>query len=63
MRSRLNAVFMATFLAGGALGSALASVAFEHGGWPLVSGIGLAFGVAALLYHATGEAKQEALVA
>ena len=62
VRSRLNALFMATFFAGGAIGSALASVAFEHGGWSVVSGIGFAFGLAALLYS-MGEAKQEALVA
>ena len=63
VRSRLNAVYMATFFAGGAVGSALASAAFEHGGWPVVSGIGFAFGAAALLYHFTGEAKQEAVPA
>ncbi len=58
VRSRLNAVYMATFFAGGALGSALASPAFAHGGWPLVSAIGLGFAALALAYYA-GEAKPQ----
>ena len=56
VRSRLNGLYMATFFAGGALGSALASPAFAHGGWPLVSGIGIGFASLALLYF-LGEAK------
>jgi predicted MFS family arabinose efflux permease len=52
-RARLNAVYMATFFAGGAAGSAIASVAFQRGGWPLVSAIGAAFAAAALAYFAT----------
>ena len=59
VRSRLNAVYMATFFAGGALGSALASPAQAHGGWPLVCAIGLAFAAVALLYFLAGEAKRE----
>jgi predicted MFS family arabinose efflux permease len=52
-RSRLNGLYMATFFAAGAAGSALGAWAFAQGGWTLASGIGLALPVAALLYAAT----------
>jgi predicted MFS family arabinose efflux permease len=52
-RSRLNGLYMATFFAAGAAGSALGGWAFAHGGWPLASWIGFALPVAALLYFAT----------
>lgn len=52
-RSRLNGLYMATFFAGGAIGSALGGLAFAHGGWPLASWLGFALPVAALLYFAT----------
>ncbi|MFL5239423.1 MAG: MFS transporter [Rhizomicrobium sp.] len=52
-RSRLNGLYMATFFAAGAAGSALGAWAFVQGGWMLASGIGLALPVAALLYAAT----------
>ncbi len=42
IRSRLNGLYLASFFAGGAVGSALASPAFEIGGWRLVSWIGIA---------------------
>jgi predicted MFS family arabinose efflux permease len=51
IRSRLNGLYLAIFFAGGALGSSIASLAFTHGGWSLVSGIGVAFPLAALLYY------------
>lgn len=52
-RSRLNGLYMATFFAGGALGSALGGLAFAHGGWLLASCLGFALPVAALLYFLT----------
>jgi len=52
-RSRLNGLYMATFFAGGAIGSAAGGLAFAHGGWPLASWLGFALPVAALLYFAT----------
>lgn len=53
VRSRLNALYMATFFAGGATGSALASISFAYGGWLLVCGLGAAVSAAALAYFAT----------
>lgn len=48
-RARLNTVLMGTMFLGGALGSAVASLAWTAGGWPAVTGAGLAFGAAACL--------------
>lgn len=53
IRSRLNALYMAIFFAGGAIGSGIASVAYVYGGWQLVAWIGFAFPGAALLYFFT----------
>jgi predicted MFS family arabinose efflux permease len=53
VRSRLNGLYMAIFFAGGAIGSSVASMAYAHGGWALVSGIGLAFPLVALVFYAT----------
>lgn len=52
-RSRLNGLYMATFFAAGAAGSALGTWAFAQGGWTLASAIGLALPIASLLYAAT----------
>jgi len=52
-RSRLNGLYMATFFAGGALGSALGGLAFAHGGWAMASWLGFALPVIALLYFCT----------
>jgi len=52
-RSRLNGIYMALFFGGGAFGSAIASLAYTTGGFALVSWIGLAFPLAALLIYAT----------
>jgi predicted MFS family arabinose efflux permease len=52
-RSRLNGIYMAIFFGGGAIGSAVASLAYARGGWVLVSRIGLAIPIAALLLYAT----------
>ena len=47
-RGRLNGVYIATFFAAGALGSAVGAWAFARGGWPLASSIGLALPLIAL---------------
>ncbi len=52
-RGRLNGIYMATFFAGGAIGSALGGWTFAYGGWALASSIGIAFPIAALAYFAT----------
>lgn len=52
-RARLNGLYMATFFAGGALGSAAGGWAFAQGGWSLASWCGLALPALALAYHAT----------
>lgn len=52
-RSRLNGIYMATFFAGGALGSALGGWAYAHGGWLLTAFTGAAFPLAALALFST----------
>lgn len=52
-RSRLNGVYMATFFAGGAIGSAAGGWAFAVGGWTLAAWVGFALPIAALIYSAT----------
>ena len=47
-RSRLNALYMTSIFIGGAVGSALASVLYEHGGWLWVGLVGTLFPVLAL---------------
>ncbi|MDK4701278.1 MFS transporter [Rhizobium sp. CNPSo 4062] len=56
-RSRLNGLYMATFFAGGALGSALGGWAYATGGWNMASWIGVAFPVIALLAYLTEREK------
>ncbi|ASW06962.1 MFS transporter [Rhizobium sp. 11515TR] len=56
-RSRLNGLYMATFFAGGALGSALGGWAYATGGWSMASWIGVAFPVIALLAYLTEREK------
>lgn len=46
-RSRLNTVFMTGMFLGGAVGSALATLAWDKGGWPMVSVLGAVLGGAA----------------
>jgi predicted MFS family arabinose efflux permease len=53
VRSRLNALYLSLFFLGGAVGSAVAGVAFARGGLPLISVIGLAFPAAAALVFGT----------
>ncbi|KGI78833.1 MFS transporter [Oleiagrimonas soli] len=52
-RGRLNGLFMATFFAGGAIGSALGGWAYAQGGWPLTLGAGAGLAGLSLLYFLT----------
>jgi predicted MFS family arabinose efflux permease len=58
-RARLNSVFIATFFAGGAVGSQLGSVVYHSGGWTALTALGAALPVVALLYWTT-ERRQRA---
>lgn len=52
-RGRLNGIYMATFFAGGAIGSALGGWSYAYGGWFLASILGFSMPIAALLYYFT----------
>jgi predicted MFS family arabinose efflux permease len=52
-RSRLNGLYMTTFFLAGAAGSAIGGWAYANGGWTLVSWIGIALPLVALIYLAT----------
>jgi len=52
-RGRLNGLYMTTFFLAGAAGSAIGGWAYANGGWALVSWIGIALPLAALIYLAT----------
>lgn len=52
-RSRLNGLYMATFFAGGAIGSALGGWLYAEGGWWAASMLGLALPICALLFSLT----------
>lgn len=51
-RGRMNGLFVGLFFLGGALGSAVAGLAWAAGGWPVNCAAGAAFGVAALVVDA-----------
>jgi predicted MFS family arabinose efflux permease len=53
IRGRLNGVYMATFFAGGAVGSTLGDWSYAYGGWILASILGVSMPIAALLYYFT----------
>ncbi len=59
-RSRLNGLYMATFFAGGAAGSAVGAWSYAQGGWSLTSWVGLALPAAALAYYATEKTSTKA---
>ena len=60
-RARLNSVYMATFFFGGALGSEIASLAYNSHGWTAVAVLGAALPLAGLAYWATeGRARSRA---
>lgn len=50
-RGRLNALYMTSIFVGGALGSALASTLYEHGGWMRVATVALAFPLVAFVHY------------
>lgn len=50
-RGRINAIFVGIFFVGGAVGSALASLLWSHGGWLALCGGGVATGVLAFIAH------------
>ena len=52
MRGRLNAVYIASLFAGGAVGSAISTVLYEAGGWTAASSAGAAVGLLALFLFA-----------
>ncbi|PNG24420.1 MFS transporter [Methylocella silvestris] len=52
-RGRLNGLFIAAFFLGGALGSALSTLAYARGGWPLASAAGGAFSLLAFCFWLT----------
>lgn len=59
-RGRLNGLYIASFFAAGALGSALGAWAYAQGGWALASAFGLAFPVTALVFFALETRRAEA---
>ncbi len=52
-RGRLNGIFMATFFAGGAIGSALSGWIFSTAGWSGVAALGMALPILGLMYFFT----------
>jgi predicted MFS family arabinose efflux permease len=60
LRSRVNGVYMATFFAGGAAGSALGGWSYAHWGWGVSSIIGMGMPAAALLYFASDRQRASA---
>ncbi len=60
-RNRLHTLYMFTYFAGGAVGTALGSWAWEVGGWPAVCAVGAAMPLLAVAIHgalSTGERRQ-----
>ena len=58
-RSRANGVFMATFFAGGAIGSAVGAWAYVQAGWSITALVGLALPVIGLVVHVTERARPD----
>lgn len=56
-RNRMNALYMTTIFIGGAIGSALASVLFEHGGWTSVACVAAAFPLIAFIHFSTTQGR------
>ena len=48
-RGRINGLFVGLFFLGGAAGVAMAGIAWESGGWPMICATGAGFGIAALV--------------
>jgi predicted MFS family arabinose efflux permease len=51
-RGRMNGLFVGLFFLGGALGSAIAGIAWASGGWPMTCVAGASFGIIALIVDA-----------
>jgi predicted MFS family arabinose efflux permease len=62
-RSRINALFMATFFVGGAIASALGGWSFARYGWAGVSILGIGLPLLALLYWTTEHRAEPAPIA
>jgi len=58
-RSRLNTVYMTIYFAGASLGSALATLTWEHVGWNGVCALGMAMIALAALRHLTGSREPQ----
>lgn len=52
-RGRLNAIYIAIFFLGGAVGSAVGAWSFASHGWPLTAWLGFALPVMAMVYYAS----------
>jgi predicted MFS family arabinose efflux permease len=52
-RGRINAVYMTVVFLAGALGSTLATLSFDQGGWTATASVGAALATAALLFFMT----------
>ncbi len=61
-RSRLNSVYMTSVFLGGAAGSAIGAVAFDHFGWFAVCAFILVVALAALLRHLLHRNSQRVLI-
>ncbi|MBB5340160.1 MFS transporter [Tunturiibacter gelidoferens] len=59
-RSRINTVYMTVYFSGAAVGSALATIAWEHWKWNGVCCLAISFIALAGLRHATGKRNGEA---
>ena len=59
-RSRLNTLYMTIYFVGGALGSALASIAWVRDGWTGVCALAVGFMLCAGLVHAMGPSRRVA---
>jgi predicted MFS family arabinose efflux permease len=56
-RGRMNGLFVGLFFIGGAIGSAVAGVAWAAGGWSVTCAAGAAFGIAALIADAAARSR------
>ncbi|MEP9348389.1 MFS transporter [Xanthobacter sp. KR7-225] len=59
-RARLNTAFMGVMFLGGAAGSGLGTLAWNAGGWGLVSALGIGFGLAAALLQGAARLRLRA---
>ncbi len=50
-RSRINTIYVSAIFLGGSIGTTVASLAWAHGGWPLVCAFGLGTALLAIAVH------------